>query len=169
MPRTIAATTIGPEESFTLALSVNEVGPAFHVSDAIGAPIRNPTQQAMELFDNGSQQTRIADFQVYQELPVRVGILMAQASPWMAASLTTSRSPANIFRLFKGETDRAFVMRFEVETHLESDWSANPGILADGLRGLALPALGAAAVMFALTRSLKRRLALRLAAATETP
>jgi hypothetical protein len=38
-----------------------------------------------------------------------------------------------------------------------------------GLRGLALPALGAATVMFALTRNLKRRVALPLAAATETP
>jgi hypothetical protein len=31
-----------------------------------------------------------------------------------------------------------------------------------GLRGLALPALGAAAVMFALTRSLKRRVPMQL-------
>jgi hypothetical protein len=123
----------------------------------------------MELFDNGSQQTRIADFQVYQELPVRVGILMAQASPWNPASRTTSQSPANIFRLFEGETDRAFVMRFDVETHWEPDWSANPGTLADGLRGRALPALGAGAVMFALPHGLKPRRALRLAAATETP
>jgi len=36
-----------------------------------------------------------------------------------------------------------------------------------GLRGLALPALGAAAVMFALTRSLKRRVILPLAAVSE--
>ena len=36
-----------------------------------------------------------------------------------------------------------------------------------GLRGLALPALGAAAVMFALTRSLKRRVLVPLAAVSE--
>jgi ACS family tartrate transporter-like MFS transporter len=53
---------------------------------------------------------------------------------------------------------------------------ASMGIMKDatgsyqaGLRGLALPALGAAAFMFALSRSLKRRTAFRLAAATEIP
>jgi hypothetical protein len=35
----------------------------------------------MELVDNGSQETRIAGFEANQELPVGVGILMAQASP----------------------------------------------------------------------------------------
>ena len=38
-----------------------------------------------------------------------------------------------------------------------------------GLRGLAVPALGAAALMFALSRSLKRRTAFPLAATTEIP
>jgi hypothetical protein len=36
-----------------------------------------------------------------------------------------------------------------------------------GLRGLALPALGAAAVMFALTRSVKRRVRIPLAGVGE--
>ena len=44
---------------------------------------------------------------------------------------------AYLARYFRRATDRAFVMRFDVETHLERDWTGNPGILADGLQAAA--------------------------------
>jgi Ca-activated chloride channel family protein len=133
-PAQSPAPTIGPEDSFTLSLPVDGVSLVFHVSDAKGAPIQNLTQQAIELFDNGSRQTRIVDFEAYQDLPVRAGILM-DTSISMEGSVRRNVKIASeyLFRFSKRETDRAFVMRFDGETHLERDWTANPSILADPL------------------------------------
>ncbi len=128
----------GPDESFTLSLPVNEVSLTFHVSDAQGAPIENLSQQEVQLFDNGMLQNRIVEFQLYHDLPVRAGVLMdTSISMETSAAHNVEIATAYLARFFKRETDRAFVMRFDVETHLERDWSGNPGILADGLQAAA--------------------------------
>jgi Ca-activated chloride channel homolog len=126
------------DEGFTLSLPVNEISLTFHVSDAQGVPVANLSQDNVKLFDNGEPQTRIVDFQAYHDLPVRAGILM-DTSISMETSVAHNVEVATEYlaRYFRRETDRAFVMRFDVETHLERDWSGNPGILADGLQAAA--------------------------------
>ena len=128
----------GPDQGFTLSLPVNEVSLTSHVSDAGGAPITNLSQRDVALFDNGTPQDRIAEFQVYRDLPVRAGILMdTSLSTVGSAARDVEIASDYLARNFRKATDRAFVMRFDVETHLERDWSANPGILADGLQAAA--------------------------------
>jgi VWFA-related protein len=134
----IAAQLTDPDEGFTLSLPVNEVSLTFHVSDVQGAPIENLSQQDIQLFDNGMLQGRIVEFQAYRDLPVRAGILMdTSISMESSVAHNVQIATAYLARYFKRETDRAFVMRFDVETYLERDWSGNPGILADGLQDAA--------------------------------
>ena len=131
-------TTTNLDEGFTLSLPVNEVSLTFHASDAQGAPMQNLSQEDMRLFDDGKPENRIVNFEAYHDLPLRAGILM-DTSISMESSVRYNLDIASAYlaRFFRTQTDRAFVMRFDVETHLERDWSGNPGILADGLEAAA--------------------------------
>jgi VWFA-related protein len=131
-------TTTNLDEGFTLSLPVNEVSLTFHASDAQGAPMQNLSQEDMRLFDDGKPENRIVNFEAYHDLPLRAGILM-DTSISMQSSVRYNLDIASAYlaRFFRTQTDRAFVMRFDVETHLERDWSGNPGILADGLEAAA--------------------------------
>jgi VWFA-related protein len=110
------------DEGFTLSLPVNEVSLTFHVSDPQGAPIQNLSQQDVKLFDDGKPENRIVEFEAYHDLPLRAGILM-DTSISMESSVRYNMDIASgyLARLFRRQTDRAFVMRFDVETHLERD------------------------------------------------
>lgn len=128
----------GQDPGYTLSLPVNEVSLTFHVTDATGTPIGSLTQGDMKLFDDGKLQSRIVDFQAYHDLPVRAGILMdTSLSMEGSAAHNVEIASTYLARHFRKETDRAFVMRFDIQTHVQRDWSSNAGILADGLQAAA--------------------------------
>lgn len=132
------AQTPAPDAGYTLSLPVNEVSLAFHVTDANGASIGGLTRQDIRLFDNGKPQTRIVEFLAYHDLPTRAGILMdTSISMEGGAAHNVEIATDYLAGHFRRATDRAFVMRFDVETHIERDWSGNPGILSDGLQAAA--------------------------------
>jgi Ca-activated chloride channel homolog len=126
------------DEGFTLSLPVNEVSLNFHASDSQGAPMQNLSQEDVRLFDDGKPENRIVNFEAYHDLPLRAGILL-DTSISMESSVRYNVDIATEYlaRFFRRQTDRAFVTRFDVETHLERDWSGNPGILGDGLQAAA--------------------------------
>ena len=129
------------DSGYTLSLPVNEVSLIFHVTDGAGVPSGSLTERDMKLFDEGKLQSRIVDFQAYQNLPVRAGILMdTSISMEGSAAHNVEIATGYLARHFRKETDKAFVMRFDIETHVERDWSSNAGILADGLQAAAYEA-----------------------------
>jgi len=131
----------GQEPGFTLSLPVNEVSLIFHVTDATGTPIGSLMQDDMKLFDDGKLQSRIVDFQSYHDLPVRAGILMdTSLSMEGSAAHNVEIATGYLARHFRKETDRPFVMRFDIQTHVQRDWTSNAGILADGLQAAAYEA-----------------------------
>jgi VWFA-related protein len=117
---------------------VNEVSLTFHVSDAHGVSLGGLKQEDLKLFDNGKPQSRIVEFQAYSDLPIRAGFLLdTSISMGSEAQHDLEIASAYLARYFRNETDRAFVMRFDVETRLAQDWNNNTGVLADGLRAAA--------------------------------
>lgn len=132
------AQAVGGNESYTLSLPVIEVSLTFHATGAQGAPIENLSQQDVKLFDNEEPQSRIVDFQAYHDLPVRVGILMdTSISIEGSAAHNVEIAIKYSARYFRRETDRGFVMRFDVETHLAEGWTGNPGAPSDGVQAAA--------------------------------
>ena len=103
------------DEGFTLSLPVNEVSLTFHVSDPQGAPIQNLSQEDVRLFDDGKPESRIVNFEAYHDLPLRAGILM-DTSISMESGMRYNVDIATEYleRFFRRQTDRAFVMRFDV-------------------------------------------------------
>src|SRR3974377_2227674 len=81
------------EDSFTLAVPVNEVKVFFHASDSKGTPLEHLKRNDVQLFDNGKRQRRIVAFQEYRDLPIRVGFLL-DYSPSMENELDRSQEIA---------------------------------------------------------------------------
>ena len=128
----------GAEEPFTLVVPVNEVSLTFHVSDAHGNTIDGLRKEDLKLFDNGKLQSRVVEFQAYRDLPIRAGFLMdTSVSMQSDAQHSLEIATEYLARFFRKETDRAFVMRFDVETNVAEGWNNNTGVLADGLHAAA--------------------------------
>jgi len=137
-PAAVCAAQAGGDGGMTLSLAVNEVSLTFHVSDAQGAPLEDLAQADFKLFDNGKPQTRIVEFQSAHDLPIRAGILMDTSISMAGGEGSTVNVVTEyLARYFRALTDQAFVMRFDVETHMAADWSKDPGRLEDGLHAAA--------------------------------
>jgi VWFA-related protein len=78
------------------------------------------------------------EFQAYHDLPVRAGFLLdTSISMEGIAQHSLDIAARYLAGHFRKDTDRAFVMRFDVEMHLAQDWNNNTGVLADGLHAAA--------------------------------
>jgi hypothetical protein len=141
------ARTTDREESFPLALSVNEAG--LVLPDSFAHPPKTIGRQAIELLDNGSRQTRIADFGPYQELPFGLSTLIAQASPSKGRqSRAQIRDRQRIYfsaissaELSSGSSCASTSKRISVPTG-----APIPVCSPDGRRGLARPGIPSAAI-----------------------
>ena len=115
---------------YTLSVAVDEVSLTFHAADFHGIPIDDLQLNELRILDNGKPPRQIVSFEAHQNLPVRFGVLM-DTSRSMLGNLRRNQAIANeyITQLLHKQTDRAFVMRFDSESKVLQDWSADSDAL----------------------------------------
>jgi VWFA-related protein len=116
---------------YHLSVPVDEVSMSFHAEGTQGEPIANLTLKDFALQDNGKPPRKILSFEALDHLPVHVGILI-DTSRSARGYLVASRHNAALFAtlVLDGQTDRAFVLRFDSESKILQDWTGNGETLA---------------------------------------
>ncbi len=129
------------EKSYNLNVSVNEVVITFHASDTNGNAIHDLKLNELRVLDNGKSPTRIIDFRLLEDLPIRAGILL-DTSDSMQANLTRSRMIAMQYsqQILQRQTDQAFVMDFGRISSVQQPLTSDPAALAAALRKAPPPA-----------------------------
>ncbi|MEI9980628.1 MAG: VWA domain-containing protein [Edaphobacter sp.] len=132
-----SATPSSDTKPYTLNVAVDEVSLTFHAADFHGIPIDDFKLTDLRLLDNNKKPRQIFSFEVHQNLPVHFGILL-DTSPSMMGQLSRNRWIANeyITRLLRKQTDSAFIMRFDSQSKVMQNWTADPDALNLGLRNI---------------------------------
>jgi Ca-activated chloride channel homolog len=126
------------DDPYTLNVAVDEVSLTFHAADFHGIPIDDLKLDDLRIFDNGKHPRQIVSFEAHQNLPVRFGLLV-DTSRSMLEYLRRNQSIANEYlnQLLRKQTDRAFIMRFDSESKILQDWTADTDALSATLRNVA--------------------------------
>jgi VWFA-related protein len=121
--------------SYTLTVPVNEVSLTFHASDSHGLPINDLKHGEIKILDNGKPPRRVLAFYVFEDHPIRAGILM-DTSQSMQQRLPASRAIAIQYaqHLLRQQTDQAFLMDFGFTANILQPWTGDPATLANGIR-----------------------------------
>ena len=121
--------------AYKLNVSVDEVVLTFHAADAKGVPVDDLKLDELSLLDNGRPPRKILAFQFLQDFPIRAGILMDNSESMVE---TRSRDRAIAMRyaqqLLRRQTDRAFVIDFNILPKLAQPWTNDASALAEGIR-----------------------------------
>jgi Ca-activated chloride channel homolog len=121
--------------SYRLALSVDEVVLTFHATDTHGLSINDLKLGEIKLFDNGIAPRRIVAFDSLVDRPVRAGILL-DTSESMTQALPQSKLIAEQYaqRLFRQNSDQAFMMDFGYSSEIAQPFTNDPSLLSRSIR-----------------------------------
>jgi VWFA-related protein len=121
-------------EPYNLSVSVHEVSLTFHAADIHGLPVNDLKLEELGLLDNGKRPRRVIAFQLLQDFPIRAGIVI-DTSASMRERLTGNRAISIQYaqRLFRRQTDRAFVMEFGHLSKVVQAWTSDPNTLTAGV------------------------------------
>lgn len=124
-------------ETYSLKLSVDEVVLTFHATDEHGLPINDLKIGEFKLFDNGIAPRRIVAFDSLIDRPVRAGILL-DTSGSMQKVLPGNRFIAELYaqRLFRQESDQAFIMDFGYTSEIAQPWTSDTSLLSQDIRNV---------------------------------
>jgi Ca-activated chloride channel homolog len=133
-----APSTTNPSDPYTLNVAVDEVSVTFHAADFHGIPMDDLKLNDLRILDNRKKPRQIVSFEAYQNLPVRIGILM-DTSRSMSGYVRRNQAIAIEYleHLFHQESDHAFLMRFDSQTKVLQDWTGDSNTLTSGLRKVA--------------------------------
>ncbi len=132
-----AATDQSDAGAPTIRLPVNEVNLIFTVTDKHGHYIPNLQQSDFALLDDGRAPAKVNSFHQQINLPLRVGIVI-DASTSIRSRFQFEQQSATEFlqQVIKPQSDRAFVMGFDVTPTVEQSWSNNLDGLEAGINRL---------------------------------
>lgn len=118
----------------TIRLPVNEVNLIFTVTDKRGHYIPNLQQSDFALLDDGRAPAKVNSFHQQINLPLRVGLLI-DASTSIRSRFQFEQEAATDFlqQVIKPQSDRAFVMGFDVTPTVEQAWTNNLDGLEAGI------------------------------------
>ncbi len=121
----------------TIRLPVNEVNLIFTVTDKHGHYIPNLQQSDFALLDDGRAPAKVNSFHQQINLPLRVGIVI-DASTSIRSRFQFEQQSATEFlqQVIKPQSDRAFVMGFDVTPTVEQSWTNNLDALEEGINRL---------------------------------
>jgi Ca-activated chloride channel homolog len=124
--------------TYTLNVTVDEVGLTFHAADFHGIPMDDLKLNDLRILDNGKRPRQIVSFEVHQNLPIHFGVLM-DTSRSTLEYLRRNQAIATeyITQLLHKQTDRAFVMRFDSQTKVIQDWTGDSDALTASIRNVA--------------------------------
>jgi VWFA-related protein len=121
----------------TIRLPVNEVNLIFTVTDKHGHYIPDLKQSDFALLDDQKAPARVNSFHQQINLPLRVGLLI-DASTSIRTRFEFEKQAASEFLIetLKPQSDRAFVMGFDVTPSIMADWTNNLDALQTGVNRL---------------------------------
>lgn len=122
-----AGTSAAQLPTYSLTVSVDEVGLTFHAADAHLMPVNDLRLDELNLLDNGKPPRRILAFCPLQDHPIRAGIVI-DTSESMQLALQTSRAIALKYarQILRQKTDQAFVMEFGYSAKIVQPWTSEP-------------------------------------------
>jgi Ca-activated chloride channel family protein len=123
-------------DPYTMRLPVDEVMLTFSAVDANGLPITDLKASEIRVWDNGVTPSRIVAFDQLVNRPIRVGVLL-DTSESMRSALPANKTTAEKFvqRLFRQNSDAAFISDFGYASELIQSWTGNVALLLEGIRG----------------------------------
>jgi Ca-activated chloride channel homolog len=135
--QTGASTDQADANTPTIRLPVNEVNLIFTVTDKHGHYIPNLQQSDFALLDDGRAPAKVNSFHQQINLPLRVGIVI-DASTSIRSRFQFEQEAATDFlqQVIKPQSDRAFVMGFDVTPTVEQSWTNNLDGLEEGINRL---------------------------------
>jgi VWFA-related protein len=125
------------KQQYTITQQVNEVDLVFTVTDKRGRFIKDLSQSDFALLDNQRAPERVYSFSRQTNLPLRVGILIdTSTSIRQRFHFEQQASITFLQQTVKPETDRAFIMGFDVTPDYKQDWTNNLDLLTQGIDSL---------------------------------
>ena len=125
------------QQQYTIQREVNEVDLVFTVTDKHGHFIKNLTQSDFALLDDQKAPERVYSFTRETNLPLRVGILIdTSTSIRRRFQFEQQAAIAFLLQTIKPDTDKAFVMGFDVTPDYKQDWTNNLDLLTSGINSL---------------------------------
>lgn len=126
-----------PDDQYTITKSVNEVDLIFTVTDKHGNFVKNLKQSDFALLDNQRAPAQVYSFTQQTNLPLRVGILIdTSTSIRRRFQFEQQAATAFLLQVIKPQTDKAFVMGFDVRPDYKTDWTNNLDTLSSGIDAL---------------------------------
>ena len=125
------------QKQYTIPLQVNEVDLVFTVTDKHGRFIKDLSQSDFALLDDQKAPERVYSFTRQTNLPLRVGVLIdTSTSIRQRFRFEQQASIAFLLQTVKPQTDKAFVMGFDVTPDYKQDWTNNLDLLTSGIESL---------------------------------
>jgi Ca-activated chloride channel homolog len=122
---------------YTIERQVNEVDLVFTVTDKHGRFIKNLSQSDFALLDDQKAPDRVYSFTRQTNLPLRVGILIdTSTSIRQRFKFEQEASIAFLQQTIKPQSDKAFIMGFDVTPDYKQDWTNNLDLMTTGIDGL---------------------------------
>jgi Ca-activated chloride channel family protein len=123
---------------FTIKRSVDEVNLIFTVTDKhSGRFVRDLKQSDFALLDDQKAPSKVSKFVQQTNLPLRVGVVI-DASTSIRQRFQFEQQSASEFlmQVLRPQSDRAFVLGFDVTPDLKQDWTSNQDLLETGISKL---------------------------------
>jgi Ca-activated chloride channel homolog len=122
---------------YTIQQQVNEVDLVFTVTDKHGHFIKDLSQSDFALLDDQKAPERVYSFTRQTNLPLRVGVLIdTSTSIRQRFQFEQQAAIAFLLQTIKPESDKAFVMGFDVTPDYKQDWTNNLDQLTTGIDSL---------------------------------
>ncbi|HEX5236205.1 MAG TPA: VWA domain-containing protein [Silvibacterium sp.] len=129
--------TQSDSSQYTIEQQVNEVDLVFTVTDRHGRFIKNLNQRDFALLDDQKAPERVYSFTRQTNLPLRVGVLIdTSTSIRQRFHFEQQASISFLLQTIKPETDKAFVMGFDVTPDYKQDWTSNLDLMTTGINSL---------------------------------
>ncbi|WP_158750733.1 VWA domain-containing protein [Acidobacterium sp. S8] len=125
------------DQQYTITTSANEVDLVFTVTDKHGHFIKDLKQSDFALLDDQKAPAQIFSFTQQTNLPLRVGIAIDTSTSIRQRFQFEQQAAAEfLFKILKPQSDKAFVMGFDVTPDFKQDWTNNLDLLNTGINSL---------------------------------
>ena len=125
------------DKQYTITTSANEVDLVFTVTDKHGRFIKDLKQSDFALLDDQKAPAQIFSFTQETNLPLRVGIVIDTSTSIRQRFQFEQQAAAEfLFKIVRPQSDKAFVMGFDVTPDYKQDWTNNLDSLNGGINAL---------------------------------
>lgn len=133
----VQTSTKNGNSQFTIQQQVNEVDLVFTVTDKHGHFINNLRESDFALLDNQLAPKRVFSFTQQTDLPLRLGVLIdTSTSIRQRFHFEQKASVSFLLQTLRPQSDRAFVMGFDVTPDYKQNWTNNLDLLTQGIDSL---------------------------------